>query len=277
MLQCRWLGVAGVELSAGGQTLVIDPFFTRFPLWRMWPGRVRPDRDLIAATLQRCDHVLVTHAHWDHLMDVPHVALNTGATVAGSRNTCQLLEVLGVPPGQIREISAGERLSLGAFHVEVLPAQHGRTPVDRYINGPLRSGLKPPLRAFDYRMDACFSFLVHVGGYRLLIGPGENPVESLPADMLFVGVFKTMPDPPAYYATLLRRVTPAVVIPYHWDDLFSPLSRPLRPMFQLPEWAFPPLRRVDLAAFSRMIAHMAPGTRVLVPEIFRVYEVDELV
>jgi L-ascorbate metabolism protein UlaG (beta-lactamase superfamily) len=277
MLQCRWLGVAGVELSAGGQTLVIDPFFTRFPFWRMWPGRVRPDRDLIAATLRRCDHVLVTHAHWDHLMDVPHVALNTGAAVAGSRNTCQLLEVLGVPPGQIRQISAGERLSLGEFQVEVLPAQHGRTPIDRTINGPLRPGLKPPLRAFDYRMDACFSFLVRVGGYRLLIGPGENPVESRPADVLFVGVIKTVPDPPAYYAALLRRVRPAVVIPYHWDDLFSPLSRPLRPTFQLPEWAFPPLRRVDLAAFSRMITHTAPGTRVLVPEIFRVYEVDKLV
>ncbi len=49
----------------------------------------------------RCDFVLVTHAHWDHLMDVPDVVLNTGATALGSANTCQLLALLGVAPEPI--------------------------------------------------------------------------------------------------------------------------------------------------------------------------------
>lgn len=36
----RWLGLAGIELSTRGQVLVIDPCLSRFPLYRMWLGRL---------------------------------------------------------------------------------------------------------------------------------------------------------------------------------------------------------------------------------------------
>ncbi len=49
----RWLGVGGVELSAGGQVLAIDPFFTRPPFSAMWGKRVSPNRSLVVAQLPR--------------------------------------------------------------------------------------------------------------------------------------------------------------------------------------------------------------------------------
>jgi L-ascorbate metabolism protein UlaG (beta-lactamase superfamily) len=93
-LDIRWLGVAGIELRAIEQILVIDPFVTRPPFRRMWWGYILSDSALAAATVPHADFVLVTHAHWDHVMDVPAVIDQTMAKAYGSPNTCQLLTIL---------------------------------------------------------------------------------------------------------------------------------------------------------------------------------------
>ena len=54
----RWLGTAGIELTVKDQVLVIDPYFTRCSFWKVWVGRVRPDKALIAEKIRRCDFVL---------------------------------------------------------------------------------------------------------------------------------------------------------------------------------------------------------------------------
>jgi hypothetical protein len=38
----------------------------------------------------------------------------------------------------------------------------------------------------------------------------------------------------------------------------------------------PPLKRIDLAKFERMVQHIAPETQVLIPEMSRTYDLDEL-
>lgn len=275
-LYWRWLGVAGVELRVGSQVLVIDPYLTRFPFWKMWIGPVFPNEALIAEHIQRCDHILVTHPHFDHLMDVPIAATHTGAAVLGSPNTCRILKASGVPAEQIRQVEVGGRYDLGAFQVDVLPARHGKTPIDRLINGPVSADLKPPLHAFDYRMDACFTFLVQVDDLRLLIGSCETLVDNIQADILFVGTVMLTKERRLYYEELLAHVRPKVIIPYHWDDLYRPLSKPIRPTFEPPAWAIPPLRRFDLSGFAQMIEAIAPGTRVVIPELFHPYSVEEL-
>jgi L-ascorbate metabolism protein UlaG (beta-lactamase superfamily) len=267
----RWLGVAGLELEARGQVLMVDPFFTRPPAWRLGFGRVEPDHALIAEKVARCDYILVTHAHWDHLMDVPDVAHRTGALVLGSPNTCQLLAACGLPSEQIRKIAVGEDLALGSFSVEVLAAEHARLP--GLAPGPLPADLRPPLRLRDYRMDVYFSFAIHAGGWRWLDWCGVRPGPATPAEVLFVPA----EEGPAHYEMLLGAVRPRIVVPVHWDDFTRPLTRPIRPFFNMPRWAWPPLQRIDLAHFRDMIERLAPEARVLVPEIFRVYDLHALV
>ncbi len=177
--ELRWLGVAGIELKANEQILVIDPFVTRPPLRRMWWGRVRSDTALAAATVPQGDFVLVTHAHWDHVMDVPAVIEQTRATAYGSPNTCQLLTILGVPEEHLHEIKVGDQLTLGTFQVAIFPAEHGLVLGQPFASGSLAPNLRPPLRMRDYRMDACFSFLIEVGGLRFLDWSSER-VHSAP-------------------------------------------------------------------------------------------------
>src|SRR5258706_6442208 len=124
----RWLGVAGIELSVGGRTLLIDPFVSRPPARRLWAGRVASDGALVAEKVPRGDVVLVTHAHWDHIMDVPEVARRTGAAVYGSPNAGALLQALRVPPAQLHRLAAGGRLRLGPLSGRGVPAPPPAAP-----------------------------------------------------------------------------------------------------------------------------------------------------
>jgi L-ascorbate metabolism protein UlaG (beta-lactamase superfamily) len=269
--EMRWLGVAGIELRANEQILVIDPFVTRPPFRRMWWGRVRSDATLAAATVPHGDFVLVTHAHWDHVMDVPAVIDQTRAIAYGSPNTCQLLAILGVPEEHLHEINVGDRLTVGTFQVEIFPAEHGLVLGRPFATGSLAPHLHPPLRMRDYHMDACFSFLIEAEGLRFLDWSSEQVNSAPPADVLFVKPHQER----AYYEVLLDMVQPRVLIPIHWDDFMRPLSQPLRPMLKPPRLAFPPLARVDLTTFRQMIKRIAPQTKVFLPEIFRLYELSE--
>ena len=262
----RWLGVAGIEVRAGGRVLLIDPFFTRPSFPRSGSAGSAPTANSSPSRCRAGDAILVTHADFDHLMDVPDAARNTGAAVFGSPNACQLLRICGVAEEQVRAIEPGDRLALGPFQVDVLAGGHAAAP--GFGPGPLRPGLRPPLRLRDYRMDFTYSFLVRVEGLSLLDWHGLQAEAAPAAELLFVAPFGSREQ----FAALLGAVRPRLVVPVHWDDLFRPLSKPIRPSLELPRPAWPPVRRADPDGFKRMIGQIAPGTAVLVPEALRVYQ-----
>jgi L-ascorbate metabolism protein UlaG (beta-lactamase superfamily) len=269
-LTFRWLGVAGIELMVDEQILLVDPYFSRISFWHQWFGSVHSNSALVRGLIQRCDYILVTHAHWDHLMDVPEVAEFTGAVVFGSSNTCQLLRVLGVANEQVREIHSGAELTLGPFAVRTFSAQHKNAP--GFLPGQVAPNLRPPLRARDYRMDACFSFMITAEKIGLLTDPGDRPARADPADILLVSPRYDF----AQLQPLVQRVLPKVIMPNHWDDFWRPLSKPVRPMIGPPAKSIPPMRRVDLSQFRRTIERIDPRVKVFIPDIFTPYRLHDI-
>jgi len=253
-LAVHWLGVAGVRLKAGNQVLAIDPFFTR-PGMRGFFTPVTSNARLVAEKLPRCDHVLVTHAHWDHVMDVPAVLRHTGASAYGSANTCQVLKMHGVDGDHFCHVRVGDQLLLGAFKVEVVAGQHSRIPLQRVFNGPLKPGLQPPLRLQDYRMDECLGYFISVMGRHVLICAADPQ----PADILFAVAQETS----RYYQRLFKGTQPAVFIPIHWDNFLRPLDEPLR-RFKRPG-------RMALWRVTMLARQVVKGVRVIIPELFREY------
>jgi len=203
-------------------------------------------------------------------MDVPDVVHNTNATVFGSPNACRLLSACGVPNDRVHEISAGDKLTLEEFQIEVAGAEHVKLP--GFTPGTLPSTLRPPFRARDYRMDRDLSFLIFADGHKLLTDPGERPELDIQPDVLFLFPLRDYP----YYRSLMPLVRPKVVIPTHWDNFFRPLSKPLRPQTRYPALTLPPIQRVNLKRFRQMIEKLSPQTKVLIPEIFRSYDLAEV-
>jgi hypothetical protein len=138
--------------------------------------------------------------------------------------------------------------------------------------------LQPPLRIRDYRMadradQLCYWIDVEGTSWQLSRQRAlpDTPLGEL-ADVLVVMPFET----PDRLRRLLANVNPRLVIPYHWEDLFRPLSRPLKPFWMPPRAAFPPLSRVDLDRFARRVAAIDPAVKVFVPQVLREYDLAHL-
>ena len=87
-----WLGTAGWQITDGTTVILIDPYISRIfgpqppgraPYTRAaadtrpeygWKDVATPDGAAIDAHIQRADFVLVTHTHYDHVLDVPTIA-----------------------------------------------------------------------------------------------------------------------------------------------------------------------------------------------------------
>ena len=262
----RWLGVAGLEFTFGNHILLIDPFLSRPPLRNVFMGRVSPDIQLIKEQIKKADHILITHAHYDHLLDVPAIATQTGAWIYGSANVCRLLQVFQVPLAQIHWLHAFDEIELPFSRVKVIPARHPFIP--GYRTGLLKNELKPPLHLWDYRMDECFNFLIEYENLKLLVWSSISTEHAQPANVLFLRSVASQD----WYEKMIGVVQPRLVIPTHWDNLFRPLSQPIRPFFAPPTLRNPLIRNINLDNFKKRILQADTTCKTLIPLVLQPYD-----
>jgi L-ascorbate metabolism protein UlaG (beta-lactamase superfamily) len=267
-LRFRWLGTAGIELESRGERILVDPYLSRVPMRYALFGRPAPRRDLVKRHLLPARAVLVSHAHFDHLMDVPNVCREFGAVAYGTANGCRILRAHGIPDRQIRTAASGESVVEGPFAVRFFPGLHGRMAGLLPYTGPLPTRLIPPLRLSDYRMDGMLSFHVQTDEGSILVW--NNPAaDGIPrSDVLFCC--------PLWGARTCAQLAEAagvsLVVPVHWDDFFSPLERPIRPLIAPPGWKSPWIRHIDPVSFADSVRKLAAKIDLVVPDIFQYVE-----
>ena len=239
-VQVRWLGTAGYELRAQGTTLLIDPYLTRVGLWPFLTRRIGPDPAAIARHVSAADAIFVSHSHFDHVLDVPHVASMTGARVYGSRSTAHLCRSSGVPEPQVVELDArGQTVEVGPFRVRAIPSEHSRFLLGRVpYPGEIPSSCELPLRGSRYRCGQVFGFLIECGDARLYHSGSANLIDDAidvpEVDVLLLCIAGRQATE-RLAERFLRRTHPRRVVPMHYDNFFRPLDAGLR---LLPRTAF---------------------------------------
>jgi L-ascorbate metabolism protein UlaG (beta-lactamase superfamily) len=215
-VEIGYVGHATVRLDVAGLLILTDPFLRARlgPLERHGP---MPDE---VADLD-IDLVLISHGHPDHF-DPESLALLRGSpTIVVPRGLgARARQVLH---GEVIELAAGERLSIGGVTVDAVPASHWISPG------------APRAQPIGYVVDA---------GPRTYFAGDTGPFASLDrvladVDVALLPVWTWGPHRgpghlgPKSAAKALAAAGPTVAIPIHWGTLYPRRldrvwSRPLR-------------------------------------------------
>ncbi|WP_097243322.1 MBL fold metallo-hydrolase [Nocardia amikacinitolerans] len=269
----RWLGVSGWRVDIGGDTLLIDPYLSRYPVG-LAAGAFDPNAPLrvdpaaIDPHVGNPKYVFVTHTHWDHFNDVPHIAARSGARVFGTLTTYHVAQACDVPSEQLSVVRGGEVLDFGGYTVEIVGSLHSRT--GRYsvtFPGVRTSRPERPATIADLPEGDTLAFLLRVDGGPSVFFMGasdfvERNLTGATPDVAMIAVNSS--DATHDYAARLTRALdyPRTVVPVHWDDFESPLANPPRTDEKSAQ------RRDSLIAAVRAAS---PETEVIVPEYLTPY------
>ncbi len=229
-IRVTYLGVNGYQFETGGHALLVDPYFTRVSSGTVALNQpIAPDARIVAENLARLrpkvDAVLVTHAHFDHLLDVPPIMRATGARLVAGPTAVNQVRSLGIPAAPCRPVGAGAVRRIGPWTIRVLAAEHDRLLVSVPMPGGRPQPGAPPETARDWVLGEPLAFLIEAAGRRIYIAAGGVP-EALPAamkvDLAILGV--ALPDSRRAFAPAVRQLAPRFTLPSHQDDFFQPLA-----------------------------------------------------
>ncbi|HEY1868103.1 MAG TPA: MBL fold metallo-hydrolase [Candidatus Cybelea sp.] len=277
----QYLGTAGWLLRSGSAALLIDPYVSRIngppppgaapysesgdarPVYK-WDDTAVADKAAIDEHLAAADVILVTHTHYDHVLDVPYTALKTRAAVIGTESTQNVMRAYDVPERQLLTVRGGEDYEFDSFSVRVIPSLHSALDHKHYFSSATApAGLKAPLTLRQIHPEGgTLAFLVRFAGMQLLAFGSMNYVEreidGLRPDIVIAGAGQSRHEVYQYTKRLMGLLAfPPIVFPTHWDNFLAPYGASQRAALE------------SLHAFVHEVSVAAPRTRVIVPRYFQ--------
>jgi hypothetical protein len=138
-VQISFLGVAGVIVRWQGQAIMSAPLYSNPTVAEMALSEIHADRQRIDGLLRENQHdlsethaILSGHSHYDHLMEVPYLALHRAgkAEVIGNDSMVKLLEPIRASLGTRKLVSLQDPLPNGhlvpgtRFRIRSVVSQH---------------------------------------------------------------------------------------------------------------------------------------------------------
>lgn len=272
-LKLTYLGTAGWKISDGDLTVLIDPYISRIKLGTgpgISPEDTRPtvrrsdyftsDTLAIDSLITKADFILVHHAHFDHLSDVPYIARKTGAKVVGTETTCNILKAYGIPGEQLYPVRGGEDYQFDMFSVRVIPSIHSALNDKHYLDSRTYAEVpEAPLRVSEFIEGGSLMFLVRFSKHQVLTMGSmnfvERELEGLAPDILLAGVNQSQLGLYNYNERLLGVTNnPKVIIPTHWDNFRLPYGFSQQASV-----------RLKLLPFKEDVGRLSPETEVIIP------------
>ena len=249
-MKVTFLGTTTLLFDDGKDQIFFDGHLTRPSLAKyIMSARVGTDQAMVDEKLalhhvDRLKAVFVSHSHHDHVMDVPYIAQKTGAVIYGSSSVMNVARGADISADKLVEFQGNESFEVGDFRIKVIPSLHSKpTILNNDLGQLIEKPLRQPAKLRDYKEGGSYDFYVQAQGKSFMIRPSFNYIEGqmdgYQADYLFLGVAglakadRQMEQ--KFFEETVGKVKPKLVIPLHWDNFFSPLSKPARGMPKLIE------------------------------------------
>ncbi len=110
----KWLAVSSFEIRCNDLTVVTDPYITECV-----------GTDLTWENVENCDIICLTHAHWDHVTDIPRLVEKYEPKVlCGDQTSMPLAKWLNYTPSYIYPMYPDTELDFGDVKIRALYGRH---------------------------------------------------------------------------------------------------------------------------------------------------------
>ncbi len=115
VIDIKWLAVTSFEMRFGSTTVVSDPYITECP-----------GTDIAWTAVDNCDIITLSHAHWDHVTDIPRLVEKFRPRIlCGDMTAIPLAAWLNYSPTFIYPMYPDCELDFGDVRVKALYGRHG--------------------------------------------------------------------------------------------------------------------------------------------------------
>jgi L-ascorbate metabolism protein UlaG (beta-lactamase superfamily) len=242
MVTVTWLGTTTLLFDDRETQILIDGNFTRVGLLKIVSFLpISSDVATINYALtefgisDRLAAIVPVHSHFDHAMDIGHVANRTRAVILGSESTANIARGADVPVDQYQILAEGETRQFGDFTIRLLASRHA--PVKSGGDGPWFPGtidteLRQPASVNAWKEGVVWSvFIGHPRGTTLIQGSGgfiEGKLQGESADVVMLGIAGLAGLENDYVAKLWNETVGATrakkVLAVHFDDFTAPFG-----------------------------------------------------
>jgi hypothetical protein len=295
-IQVKYLGAGAVVIKRGDDVLLTAPFFSNPSMLSVAFGEIaaRPDQikrflDRPGSGISGATAILVGHAHYDHLMDVPFIKTNylPGIKVYGSRTMKNTLAAFKFPKNEdvvSVEEDAGTSTKPGKWvypspRIRFMALKSEHAPVIfhlKFFEGDYDMPLqKVPTRAFGWREGQTLAYLIDflspdgktvdfrihyqdaASTFPLGAPPDLDQLEDQrPVDLAIVCVpgysqVKNYPE------AILHQLKPRFVVMIHWENFFELLPDDSRDLRTVPT--------VNVARFIEIVQATRPEPEYILP------------
>ena len=241
MVTVTWMGTSTLLFDDRETQILIDGNFTRlspfetFLLLPVSSDVATINYALAEFRMDRLAAIVPVHSHFDHAIDVGHVANRTSGVVLGSESTANIARGAEVPVDQYQILAEGETRQFGDFTIKLLSSIHA--PVKPGGDGPWFAGtidepLEQPASIGAWKEGVVWSVIIgHPRGTTVIQGsggiiPGKLDTES--ADVVMLGIAGLVGLGKEYVADLWDETVLATgatrVIAVHHDDYTAPFG-----------------------------------------------------
>ena len=262
-MELIWYGNATVKIRAQGTSVITDPYITR-------NVELPP---LTISDLSDIQGMLITHGHFDHVIDVPRFVSKKPTSVYAPQPVVENLsgplgiEAALLPDVELRKPIDIEKLRITAYHAEhidfdlpiiVQTLNHAirqlwlsRKQRKLFVEG-LRDHRKCPLGdCVGWYIEAEGKSVLHFGSLAI------DSKENYPTDIDVLSIpFQGNSRIEQKALEIVKALNPKTVFVHHFDDAFPPISQ-----------------YVPTEPFVEMMAEIHPDIPVTIPEYRKVYEI----
>jgi L-ascorbate metabolism protein UlaG (beta-lactamase superfamily) len=242
------MGTAGVLISDTDTSILIDPYVSRFGLFKIALGLpLQPNKEAVKKWVARLGKnrihaVAISHSHFDHCLDAPYFAMYSGALLMGSESTLNVGRGAALNEEHLKEVTPDQTIKVGTFTLKFIESAHGPAFLGRVpYPGTIDKPLFPPRPAKDYKLGKTFSILIsHPSGTIMHHGSaGFKPgmYEGISADVVLLGIAGRS-DTEKYLKNVPLKLRARIVIPIHFDNFFISLEKKIKNLPGVRLWEF---------------------------------------